>query len=367
MTSPSEMREKQRRVHEFLERHGYDALLLVGSDNFAWYTCGGSDYVNTADTGGVAALLLSRERRVLLTNNVEQPRLLTEEVMEQGFEEEIAPWHEDAFPPMVARLAPGQRIASDVPFPGTTACPEAIGKLRRSLTPEEVSRYRVLGAEVGAALGEACLQLSPGMTEYEAAAAVSETHYARGIVPIVVLVAADARLLRYRHPLPTANPIQHTVMLVVCGRRQGLIVSATRIVHFGSHLSDELRRKHQAVVNVDAVMNTATRPGTRIGDIFTRGVEAYAAQGFAEEWRLHHQGGPTGYAARDYRAVAGTDDVVELYQAFAWNPSITGTKSEDTILATPEGPEVISASPSFPALTVTANGVTLERADILLR
>ena len=36
MTSPSEMREKQRRVIEFLERHGYDALLLVGSDNFAW-------------------------------------------------------------------------------------------------------------------------------------------------------------------------------------------------------------------------------------------------------------------------------------------------------------------------------------------
>jgi hypothetical protein len=120
-------------------------------------------------------------------------------------------------------------------------------------------------------------------------------------------------------------------------------------------------------VAVDAAFNAATHPGARIGDIFSTGVAAYAAQGFAKEWELHHQGGPTGYAARDYRATGKSDDLVEVNQAFAWNPSIAGTKSEDTIIATPEGPEIISASPSFPMMDVTVGGVTLSRPDILER
>jgi antitoxin VapB len=366
MATSSEMLEKQRRVNELLDRTGNDALLLLGADNFAWFTCGGRDYVNTAAEGGVAALLLHRDKKTLITNNVERPRLLTEEVAGQGFIEEVAPWPQDALPPIVARLAPGEKLISDAPFPGATAMPGEIQKLRCSLTPEEVKRYRLLGKDVGEALGEACMTIAPGMTEHEAAAAVASEHYQRGIVPIVVLVAADQRLLRYRHPLPTDNAIKSTVMLVVCGRRHGLICSATRIVHFGQ-LQEELIRKHKAVVAVDAVFNARTKVGARIGDIFAAGVEAYAAEGFPQEWTLHHQGGPTGYAARDYRATTETDDLVEPYQAFAWNPSIAGTKSEDTVLATPSGPEILTASPSFPRIEVTVEGVRLKRADILVR
>lgn len=366
MAMTPEMTEKQRRVNAFLEAEGYDALLLLGADNFAWFTGGGHDYVNTADPAGVGALLIHRGKRTLVTNNVERPRLVAEELAEAAFAEEVVPWHDDAVAPVVARLAPGQKVASDLAVPGATARPEAIMALRRALTPEEVARYRALGKEVGEALGQACMDLEPGTTEHEAAAAVAREHWSRGIVPIVVLIAADDRLLKYRHPLPTDNTIEFTVMLVVCGRRHGLIVSATRLVHFGA-LPAELRRKHDAVVAVDAAFLAATRPGARIGDIFTTGLAAYAAQGFPEEWKLHHQGGPTGYAARDYRATAETDDLVEPNQAFAWNPSIAGTKSEDTIIAAPGGPEIISASPSFPVIEVTVGDRKFSRPGILVR
>ena len=208
--------------------------------------------------------------------------------------------------------------------------------------------------------------VEPGMTEFEVAAALASEHYARQITPIVALIAADERLRKYRHPLPTSNPVRQVVMLVVCGRRHGLIVSATRLVHFGP-LQDDLRRRHQSVVAIDAAMIAASTVGARIGQVFKTGVEAYQAEGFAEEWKLHHQGGPTGYAARDYRATAEVDDVVAPMQAFAWNPSITGTKSEDTILATPAGPEIISLSPAFPTLEVEIAGRKLRRSEILVR
>ena len=219
---------------------------------------------------------------------------------------------------------------------------------------------------VFAAIGEAAMAAAPGMTEYEVAGILSHQCWSRGVQPIVVLIASDDRLLSYRHPIPAGNTVQKALMLVICGRRHGLIVSATRIVHFGPPPA-ELRRKHDAVVAVDAAFNANSIPGARIGDVFRLGVDAYAGQGFADEWKLHHQGGPTGYAARDYRATAATEDKVLPNQAFAWNPSITGTKSEDTIIAAPDGPEVISASPGFPTVQVTIGGLTLERADVLVR
>jgi len=364
--SKGEVVEKQRRVNEFLRARGFDALLLAKSESFAWFTCGGHSYVNTATEGGVGALLIRPDRKLLLTNNVERPRLLEEELAGQGYEVEAPLWAEDALGAALARVAPGEEIASDVPLPGVTECAADIARLRWSLTSEEVARYRALGREVGEAMGAAAISMSPGMTEHEVAAAVAQAHLARGVLPIVVLIAADERLLKYRHPIPTTNQVKRTVMLVVCGRRHGLVVSATRMVHFGA-LPADLRRKHDAVIAVDVAFNAATRIGARIGDVFRAGLDAYAAQGFAEEWKLHHQGGPAGYAPRDYRATQSTDDLVLPNQAFAWNPSITGTKSEDTIIATPSGPEIISASPGFPTTDVAAAGVTMKRADILVR
>jgi antitoxin VapB len=366
MIAQSEIAEKQRRVDEFLEAHGYDGLLLARSDDFAWFTCGGSSFVNLAAEAGVGALLIERDHRTVITNNVERGRLLQEEIDGAGFGEDVSPWYDDALDKAIARLASGKRIASDVPLTGVMACPSEIARLRWQLTPEEVKRYRALGKEVGAAIGEAAMAASPGMTEYEVAGILSQQCWARGVAPIVVLIAADGRIAKYRHPIPTANTVQKGLMLVVCGRRHGLIVSATRMVQFGA-VPAELRRKHDAVVAVDTAFNANTIPGQRIGEVFKAGLAAYAAEGFAGEWKLHHQGGPTGYAAREYRATFDTADPVLPYQAFAWNPSITGTKSEDTIVATPTGPEIISASPRFPTIEVRVGGVTLARADILVR
>jgi Xaa-Pro aminopeptidase len=366
MAANAEIAEKQRRVNDFLDAGGYDALLLALTENFAWFTGGGDSYVSLAAEAGVGALLIHRDRKTLIVNNVERIRLIEEEIAGQGFQEDVSAWVEDDLPPALARIAPGEKIASDVPLPGIAACPADIARLRRSLTPQEVERYRALGRDVGDAIGEACMDFDPGMTEHEAAASLAAEHFRRGIAPIVVLVAADDRILKYRHPIPTGNTIGRQVMLVVCGRRHGLIVSATRIVHFGPPPED-LRDKHRAVAAVDAAFIANTRPGVRIGDIFNAGLEAYAAHGYAEEWRLHHQGGPTGYATRDYRATADSDDCVEPNQAFAWNPSITGTKSEDTIIATADGPEIISGSPGFPTIEAAAAGVKLQRPDILVR
>jgi antitoxin VapB len=94
-------------------------------------------------------------------------------------------------------------------------------------------------------------------------------------------------------------------------------------------------------------------------------MRAYAETGFPDEWHLHHQGGPAGYEAREYIATPDSADVVSVGQAYAWNPSITGTKSEDTILVGEAGNEVLTAIENWPTLPVTVDGQEIARPAIL--
>ncbi|NIV21803.1 MAG: aminopeptidase P family protein, partial [Gammaproteobacteria bacterium] len=47
------------------------------------------------------------------------------------------------------------------------------------------------------------------------------------------------------------------------------------------------------------------------------------------------------------------------------NPSITGVKSEDTILVTDSGIEVLTTTDGWPVIPATAGGVVYERPAIL--
>jgi antitoxin VapB len=64
-------------------------------------------------------------------------------------------------------------------------------------------------------------------------------------------------------------------------------------------------------------------------------------------------------------ATPTTTEPVAIGQVYAWNPSITGAKSEDTILVGPSSNEVLTAMPDWPMLKVEVNGLNIERPAIL--
>jgi antitoxin VapB len=133
-------------------------------------------------------------------------------------------------------------------------------------------------------------------------------------------------------------------------------------------VSQDLRAKARVIADIDAAINLSTRPGKTLGELFQVLQKAYADHGQADQWKQHHQGGPTGYANREAVATPESTIVVRPNQAFAWNPSIVGIKSEDTVLCTEGGIDVLTAaSEDWPVLTGRVNGLELPRADILVR
>ena len=114
------------------------------------------------------------------------------------------------------------------------------------------------------------------------------------------------------------------------------------------------------------IQTVSPRPGRTLGEIFARAAAAYAETGFDGEWQLHHQGGPAGYEPREFLATPDSADVVALGQAYAWNPSIAGTKSEDTILVGAQGNEEITGIRDWPMQSISlANGQVYARPAVL--
>jgi Xaa-Pro aminopeptidase len=359
----SEFDRKQELIQAFLDEQRLEALLLQRVSSFAWATCGAASYVNTATSTGEAMLLITRSGGHLLTNNIETTRLEQEErLAQQGWEFHVRPWHDAR--DVVAELAQGLKLGADVAYPGAIDVGGELARWRANLSPEEGGRFRELSRLCAEAMAEAVRGVQPGQTEYQIAALLAQQAESRGVQAVVNLIATDERIFHFRHPLPTEKELERYAMLVLCGRRWGLICSLTRLVHYG-RLPDELRRKAEAVAKVDAAFIAATRPGQTLGEVFDQGIAAYKATGFADEWQLHHQGGPAGYEPREYIATPGSTDLVVVGQAYAWNPSITGVKSEDTILVGDRDQEVMTAIEGWPMLTVNVDGREYVRPAVL--
>jgi len=359
----TEFETKQQRIHEFLAAHHLDALLLQRVSSFAWATCGAASYVSTAVTEGASSLLLTPNGRYIITNTIEAPRLEQEEQLaSQGWEFRIAPWYQPNS--AIGDLTRGMKLGSDMLYPDATPLMNEVARLRATLLPEEAERLRHLGRLCGDAMNNAIRSVQPGQTEQEIAGHISFHTRRHSIQPIVNLVATDERVSAFRHPLPTDKKMERYAMLVLVGRKQGLCCSLTRLVHFGA-LDDELRQKMNATARVDAAMIAATRPGATLGEVFKRAADAYAQAGFADEWHKHHQGGTIGYQPREYLGMPDSQDVVAIDQAYAWNPSITGCKSEDTILVGEKKNTVLTEIIGWPKLPVTMVGETIMRPAIL--
>jgi Xaa-Pro aminopeptidase len=361
----AEFDRKQKRLRALLDAHQLDAVLLRQSGNFAWATCGADSFINRADLFGVASLLITPAQRYVITTNIEVNRLGQEEgLASQGWEMIGVPWYEQKN--TVSELTVGMKLGADTAFQNASDLGNEIASLRSELTPEEGQRYRELGRQCAQAMNSAIDAVRPGMTEYEIGANLLLAIESRGVQGIVDLIATDERIFAHRHPLPTSKKLDKYAMLVLCGRKGGLICSITRLVHFGP-LSDDIRRKEKAVAQIDAEMIAATRPGFTISDVFRNAQAAYASTGFADEWQLHHQGGSAGYAPREFTATPASTQPILMGQAFAWNPSITGVKSEDTILVGESSNEIITEIAGWPTIDVQVEDRVIKRPIILER
>lgn len=364
-----EIDEKVERVARWLAAEKLDGVLIGAQHNFAWATAGGRNGIDQSRDPGAGTLLIGRDgRRWVLANHIEMARLQTEELAGKRFEAVEFPWAEERADPLLAvgkaRGLCGAALASDLGLGETRPAEAGLTRLRYGLTPEEVERLKHIGSDAGQVLGHVCRNLKPGVRENEVVRQVTDAMLERDLWPVVLLVAADDRIASYRHPVPKQQVARRAVLVASCVRRGGLIVSLSRIVHFGP-VPEMLATRTRLTAGVNADLWARTRPGATGRELYEVCRDSYARAGYPGEELKHHQGGAIGYRTREWVAHPVSQEVVQPSQAFAWNPTITGTKMEETVVAFADRIELVTNTPGWPAIEVRTGELTYALPDVL--
>ena len=354
-------RAARERLLPWVERTGLPALVLTRPGPVSWLTGGlpppvdrsaGTDLVWAVATGASATLI---------TTQVEADRIRAEYRPEQhGFAGPLAvPWYDpDAFARAAAQVAgaPPIAMASDGHPAFGTDVSDDLTELRLTLSSAEQEDLRALGADAAQALEGALAAWSPGQRDLDIQARVAAHLEARGADTPVLIVGGDERVQRYRHPMAAGEPVYHLAMAVVVARRGGLHAAATRFACAGP-LGEELLSLRDRVHQIERDTLAATRPGSTYGDVLTALDRGYARVGAEGGWAGHYQGGPIGYAQREFEIAPSQQGSrwaaahIEPGHAVAWNPSLPGgAKAEDTYLVHASGLERVTTGPDWPTV-----------------
>ena len=348
-----EVSTKLELVREILLENEAQGLLLRGTDWFAWATAGGSNTVLLTAEAGIAEVLVTAQDAWVLTDEIEAQRLQDEE-LPANFKLHVNPWADAAARESFVRQATnGGKVLSDRPIPHLEKrLPASLLNHKRVMMSSELERYRGVGRKASEAMTEVLKAAKPTWTEYQLAGAGAEALWARGLHPALTLVAGERRLPLYRHATPSSEPLGQQAMLVFCARGYGLYANLTRFVCFGS-LPDEYAKLHSHVREIEALALNLCQAGITLDVVYHALAQAYEQHGFPNAIREHHQGGTTGYLAREIVANPLTTDTLVENMAVAWNPSLPGAKIEDTFVILNDGKlENLTFEPNFPSLEV---------------
>lgn len=360
-----ELQIKVERIREYLRKENADALLLGNNENFCWLSCGHSAFVDKGSSNAVAKLLVTMDGLYVFTNSSEQFRIPEEELAGLGFELVAYPWHGSEGQTIRPYLE-GKVCFSDNGAFGTENRSGDVTTLRYVLTDEEIARFREIGPLCANIMENCCREIEVGQNEYQIAGNVTGKLMAEGFQVPVCLIAADDRLMKYRHPLPTGAVVNKRVLVAICAQKYGLTISMSRVVNFGE-LDELTKKKQDAIARIDATYILSTVVGEKAGNVVKKGHAAYAAEGFEADFHLHHQGGALGYLTRDYCANEQNESVILDRQGFSWNPTVAGMKSEDTYLVLGDKIEILSQTETWPSVEVTVDGKTIRRPLVLIK
>jgi Xaa-Pro aminopeptidase len=358
----SEVSAKLELIRKALIETEAQAVRLKGTDWFAWATAGGSNTVLLTAETGVAEVLVTAENAWILTDEIEAQRLKDEEIPDI-FQFQINPWADaEARESFVKEVTNGEKVLCDRaayapsatrPLPHVEKrLPPSLQAHKRVIMSSELDRYRQVGRKASEAMTEVLKAAKPTWTEYQLAGAGAEALWARGLHPALTLVAGERRLPLYRHATASSEPIGRQAMMVFCARGYGLYANLTRFVCFGN-LADEDKKLHQDIRQIEAFALNLCKPEISLNSVYDALKQAYEKYGYANAICEHHQGGTTGYLAREIVANPKTTDTLAENMAVAWNPSLSGAKIEDTFMILNDGNlENLTFDPNWPSIEI---------------
>jgi len=359
-----EFQIKEERIRGLLERKNLAGIILGTLTNFLWLTGGRRNQIIKNADISLVHLLITKQKRYLLSTRSDADRIMDEELSDLGFELVLYDWYRDSFVDALNKIGINGAIGCDFYYEKFPIIEEDLTKLRVSLTDFEVRRVKELCKDYTELLTDFCFTFKPGLTETDIAADLHYKCAKRNIFPWVLMVGSDERVFKYRHPAATNKKVKKYVLIATVVERDGLNVSISRSVYFGK-LPEDLKMKQTTVNIIESTYYSHSLPGTSLGDLFDIGKATYSKLGYPNEWENHTQGGIVGYKPRELLVKEDSEIEINSNNVLGWNPTIQGVKAEDFILVKEKEIEQLSIDPRWPYEEVRINGKMFRKPKIL--
>ena len=139
-----EFQIKEERIRDFLERKNFFGIILGTVTNFLWLTGGKrNQIIKNADTS-LVHLLITKDKRYLLSSRSDATRIMDEELGDLGFEPVLYDWYRHSFVDALNKIGINKRIGCDTHHGIFPNIEEDLAKLRVALTNFEVRRVKEL-------------------------------------------------------------------------------------------------------------------------------------------------------------------------------------------------------------------------------
>lgn len=344
-----------RRIRQLIADQGLKGVVLTRPGTVAWASGAMNPPIDRTASQDTVWLAVGSDEVTVITTTVEHDRVEAELLPPATGLVAVPWWDEGALvgASVDALGAPASQIGADGHSGFGVDLDYQLTVIRLALSDAEQDELRVLGADAAAAVENALQEWRPAVLDTDVAAEIVRQMEAVGADAPVILVGADDRVRRFRHPVALGCETAGLVMAVLVARRHGLHVALTRYVATGP--TPELDADLVTVREIHRRALDAARPGLTFGDLYIALDDAYRAAGHANAWEGHYQGGPIGYGQREFELAPCQSDSpwwsvpIAAGTAIAINPSLPGgAKDEDTFLVTEGGLELITTTHDWP-------------------
>ncbi|NUU95567.1 hypothetical protein XO10_04620 [Marinitoga sp. 1135] len=353
---------KIKKLRNLIYKYKLNGLWLKKNSNFSWLFHG-KGWISISHELSCASILITKDNIYVITNNIESKRLKKEENV--NFKIIEYNWFESEYNIIKNIVKDINKIGTDFGFGFGINVEIEIKKIRMVLEEEDIKLYKKSGNIVMRIFEETISQISPKMTELEVAGNIYRNLQKEGFYSYVILVFSDDSRTKYRHNLPRNVQIGNRGFISICVTNGGPIISMTRSFLF---IEDEdFINQHRINAELEAKIINLTKKNIYLKDMFYDIKEIYKNIGFEKEFDKHHQGGIIGYDTREEIAQPNSKIKIENNMAFCWNPTITGTKSEDTFILNQNDIDFITWNKNsiWPVLSFDINGDIITRPGVL--
>ena len=139
--------ERINKLRSLADKYGLESIVLRRNPNLAW-AIGGRVHVPLTLDLACFDLIITKEKTIAVTNEIEAPRLIVEEFPPEIEVITIAWWESRD-----SKLPTGDRIGADQPGNSRIDLGSEIEKLRQSLSESEVSKFQEVCKDSAVALG----------------------------------------------------------------------------------------------------------------------------------------------------------------------------------------------------------------------